>query len=49
MTKFFVVAVLLCAVSITNAFAVTRCERSSSGGMCCWDTTVNGPFKPIGC
>ena len=29
--------------------AATRCERDNSGGICCWDTNVDGPFKPISC
>lgn len=32
-----------------NVYAGVRCERSPMGGTCCWDTTTQGPFQPIGC
>ena len=25
------------------------CVPDGRGGMCCWDTTVEGPFRPISC
>lgn len=33
----------------TQCNAATRCERDSSGGICCWDTNTEGPFKPMSC
>ncbi len=33
----------------TQCHAVTRCEKDSSGGICCWDTETDGQFKPISC
>jgi len=25
------------------------CVPDGRGGMCCWDTTVEGPFRPVSC
>ena len=44
----YVFAIIL-AISVTNALAVTRCERNRDGSMCCWDTNTEGPFKPLSC
>lgn len=43
-----IVAVAL-ALSIGNSFAAVKCVPDGRGGMCCWDTDRNGPFKPLGC
>jgi len=44
------VLTLVCAVMLTsNAVAAIKCERDSRGNTCCWDTKVDGPFKPILC
>jgi len=32
-----------------NSYAATKCERDYTGGICCWDTNTEGPFKPINC
>ena len=41
---------LLCALMVSSsAFAAIKCERDSRGGMCCWDTVKDGPFRPLGC
>lgn len=32
-----------------NVNAQIKCERSPSGGTCCWDIRTDGPFRPIGC
>jgi hypothetical protein len=34
---------------LSTSYAATRCEKDSSGGICCWDTETEGPFKPISC
>ena len=34
---------------ISPSFAATKCVRNSDGSVCCWDTTVEGPFKPLSC
>ena len=43
----------LCAVltmlAVTPVYAVMKCESDGRGGMCCWDTDKDGPFKPIKC
>jgi hypothetical protein len=41
----FVVVVLLS----TSAFAATKCVSDGRGGVCCWDTEKDGPWKPISC
>jgi hypothetical protein len=33
----------------TSAVAAVKCVPDGRGGMCCWDTNTDGPFKPIGC
>ena len=25
------------------------CVPDGRGGMCCWETTVEGPFRPVSC
>ena len=37
------------AVVLLNAHAAIKCEPDGRGGMCCWDTAVDGIFRPIGC
>jgi hypothetical protein len=32
--------------SYTDAFV---CVPDGRGGMCCWETTVEGPFRPVSC
>jgi hypothetical protein len=32
-----------------SAYPATKCERDYTGGICCWDTNTEGPFKPINC
>ena len=34
---------------MSTAYAGTKCERDYTGGICCWDTNTEGPFKPINC
>lgn len=44
------IVAMLCAVLMsTNAVAAVKCAPSPNGGMCCWDTDVDGPFRPLGC
>lgn len=45
-TLFVAVAI---ALASSNAIAVTKCVPDGRGGMCCWDTTRDGPFRPLGC
>ena len=47
MKKIFVVVAL--AVLSLNSFAAIRCAPSPMGGTCCWDTTKDGIFQPVGC
>lgn len=45
-----VIIALCCAVMLSsNAVAAVKCVPDGRGGMCCWDTTRDGPFKPLGC
>jgi hypothetical protein len=46
--KKFLGAVLVVMLS-TPAFAAMKCVPDKKGGMCCWDTTTQGPYKPISC
>jgi len=43
--------IMLLAVSMLsfNAYSAIKCERNFDGTICCWDTNVDGPFKPIIC
>lgn len=43
------IVVLFVAMISTSSFAAIKCERTVSGGMCCWDTVRDGPFKPLNC
>jgi hypothetical protein len=43
------ILVLFVAMLSTSSFAAIKCERTISGGTCCWDTVRDGPFKPLGC
>jgi hypothetical protein len=43
--SFFLLGNLL----ITECHAATKCERDYTGGICCWDTNTEGPYKPINC
>lgn len=47
MKKFFIASCL--TLFISPAFAAMKCERNADGSLCCWDTAVEGPFKPISC
>jgi len=46
LTMMFVFAI---AVVSTPALAVVKCVPDGRGGMCCWDTKTEGPFKPLNC
>ena len=48
MKKLIVIAISA-MLTFGNAYAVVKCEPTSGGGTCCWDTVRDGPFKPIGC
>lgn len=43
------VVVLSLVVLSLNSYGYTKCERSGTGGVCCWDTETDGPWRPIGC
>jgi len=43
------IVVLFVALLSTQSFAAVKCERDGRGGMCCWDTNKDGPWKPISC
>jgi len=41
---------LLAVIALsTSAFAAVKCQPDGRGGMCCWDTNTDGPWKPITC
>jgi len=43
-----IIFVLAITLSVT-ATAAIKCERNLDGSTCCWDTAVEGPFKPLSC
>jgi hypothetical protein len=43
------IGALVLVVVSNHALAVVKCEPSPRGGMCCWDTKVDGPFRPLSC
>jgi hypothetical protein len=45
-TLFVAIAI---AVACGNVVAATKCVPDGRGGMCCWDTVRDGPFRPLGC
>jgi len=45
----FVLVVTFALGLYTSVHAVTKCESDGKGGMCCWDTEREGPWKPLSC
>lgn len=43
------IAVLFVVLLSTNAIGAVKCAPDGRGGMCCWDTEKDGPWKPISC
>jgi len=43
------IAVALLVLTCTSVYAATKCVPDGKGGMCCWDTDRDGPWKPISC
>ena len=43
------IAVALLAMVSFSSYAQVKCESDGRGGMCCWDTKTQGPYKPISC
>lgn len=44
-----VVAILCVTLMSSSAFAAIKCVPDGRGGVCCWDTVKDGPFRPISC
>jgi hypothetical protein len=42
-------AVTFMMFGMSQCQAATKCVPDGRGGMCCWDTDRDGPWKPIGC
>jgi hypothetical protein len=49
MKALMVMLVFAAAVVSTPSFAAIKCVPTPNGGMCCWDTERDGPFRPLGC
>lgn len=49
MKAFMLMLVFSAAVVSTPTLAATKCVPTTGGGMCCWDTDRDGPFKPLNC
>jgi hypothetical protein len=43
------IALLFAVMISTNVFSATKCAPDGNGGICCWDTVVDGPWKPATC
>jgi hypothetical protein len=43
------IALAIVAMLSTSGYAAVKCQPDGRGGMCCWDTDRDGPWKPIGC
>ncbi len=43
------IAIAFIALLSTSVYSATKCVPDGRGGVCCWDTNVDGPWKPIGC
>jgi hypothetical protein len=46
---YITIVIALTFVIAVEAYAAVKCQPDGRGGMCCWDTNTDGPFKPIGC
>jgi len=46
--KKIITTFFICALSL-NAYAATKCVADGRGGICCWDTNEDGPYKPPSC
>ena len=44
-TILFVLAMMISV----SSYGATKCEPDGKGGVCCWDTEKDGPFKPFSC
>ena len=49
MKALMVMLVFAAALVSTPSFAAIKCVPDGRGGLCCWDTRTDGPFKPLGC
>ena len=43
------IAVVFITLMSTGVMAQVKCESDGRGGMCCWDVSKQGPWRPIGC
>ena len=43
------IAIAFIALLSTSVYSATKCVPDGRGGVCCWDTNVDGPWKPISC
>lgn len=46
---FIAIAIALTYLAACEVYAAVKCVPDGRGGMCCWDTERDGPWKPIGC
>ena len=47
--KKLIVILIAAMLSTSAAYATTKCERTPSGGFCCWNVEEDGPWRPIAC
>ena len=44
-----VAVIALIVIFSTPSHSAIKCERKPDGSTCCWDTALDGPYKPISC
>jgi hypothetical protein len=52
MKKLLIMLMVITGAAVGNASSGTEamvCVPDGRGGMCCWETTVEGPFRPVSC
>ena len=47
--KKYVISYVITLLLATNVIAAVKCVPDGRGGVCCWDTDRDGPWKPIDC
>ena len=47
--KKFVITYVISLLLSSGVYAQTKCVPDGRGGICCWDTNTEGPYKPINC
>ena len=43
------IVVVFISLLTTGVMAQVKWKSDGRGGMCCWDVSKQGPWRPIGC